>query len=150
MDNEKKILKNQDDINFVSFYEKNDNGNFRETYGYFEKSTIKNNGETLRRVNDEINVNREKYLPIGSIVNIKEVNKKIMIIGFLIKLPNKENKVFDYMGCLYPEGVMSLEQDLLFNHEQIVNIHHIGYIDQDWLIAQSKLTKIDNAMKKTL
>ena len=66
-------------------------------------------------------MNYQKYLPIGSVVLLKDATKKVMITGFCV-LPQEGNNVFDYCGCIYPEGMISSEQNCLFNHNQIEKI----------------------------
>ena len=43
----------------------------------------------------------EKFLPIGTVVLLKNATKKIMITGFYVKAEGQE-QVFDYTGCIYP------------------------------------------------
>ena len=38
----------------------------------------------------------EKYLPIGTVVLLKEGKKRVMITGFCIKPEEDKNKMFDY------------------------------------------------------
>ena len=42
-----------------------------------------------------------------------------------------KDQVFDYTGCIYPEGVISSTQNCVFNHNQIDKIYHIGMIDEE-------------------
>lgn len=42
-------------------------------------------------------------LPIGSVVTLKEGTKRLMIIGRL-QQNVRTKKVYDYAGCLWPEG----------------------------------------------
>ena len=72
----------------------------------------------------------EKFLPIGTVVLLKNATKKVMITGFYVKAEGHE-EVFDYTGCIYPEGVISSTQNCVFNHEQIDKIYHIGLIDEE-------------------
>lgn len=44
-------------------------------------------------------------LPIGSVVTLKEGTKRLMIIGRL-QQNVRTKKVYDYAGCLWPEGYM--------------------------------------------
>lgn len=76
-------------------------------------------------------MNKEKYLPIGSVVLLKGAKKRIMITGFVVKGKESGEKVYDYMGCLFPEGVISSDKNLLFNHDQIDKLYYIGYSDND-------------------
>ena len=61
----------------------------------------------------------EKYLPIGTVVMLKGGTKRAMIIGFCAISGENNTKTFDYSGCLYPEGMISSDKTLLFNHDQI-------------------------------
>ena len=89
-------------------------------------------------------MNREKYLPIGSIVLLKGAKKRIMIIGFMASSNETKDKVFDYMGCIYPEGVISSDQSLVFNHDQIDKIYYIGYSDKEEKEFSMKLNEFEN------
>lgn len=75
----------------------------------------------------------EKYLPIGTVVMLKGGAKRVMISGFCaIEEQNTEkNKMWDYSGCLYPEGFLSSNQTCLFDHEQIEKVYHYGLIDEE-------------------
>lgn len=73
----------------------------------------------------------EKFLPLGSIVLLKNATKKLMITGFCA-VPNDNNNVmYDYSGCLYPEGIISTEQVALFNHNQIEKVYMVGYSNEE-------------------
>ena len=51
----------------------------------------------------------KKFLPIGSVVLLKESQKRIMIVGVKQKQANSD-KVWDYSACLYPEGILDPEK----------------------------------------
>ena len=71
-----------------------------------------------------------KYLPIGTVVILKGATKRLMISGFCAMenepKENEETKIWDYSGCLYPEGFISSNQTCLFDHDQIDKIYHLG------------------------
>ncbi len=69
-------------------------------------------------------------LPIGSIITLKDGQKKIMICGRFQK-SIKSGKNYDYAACLYPEGVIKSDYLFLFNHEQIGTIYYRGYEDEE-------------------
>ena len=69
----------------------------------------------------------EGLLPIGSVVILKEARHRMMIIGYCQKKLDQKEKIFDYVGCLYPEGYISADQCYLFNCEQIDKVYHVGY-----------------------
>ena len=81
---------------------------------------------------------RQPYLPIGSVVLLKNARKRVMIYGRKIKAQDEE-KVYDYLGCLYPEGVLDSEKVILFDHSQIQMVYFIGFQDLEELVFRAKL-----------
>ena len=86
-------------------------------------------------------MNFEKYLPIGTVVMLKDGKKRCMITGFCM-IPNGKEKMFDYSGVLYPEGLLSTKSILTFNHDQIEKIYHIGLIDEEEKNFKNKLNEV--------
>ena len=71
---------------------------------------------------------KHDLLPLGSIVILKDGDKKLMIYGrYQIAAESKEE--FDYVACLWPEGNLNLEYTYLFNHSEIGAVAHRGYSD---------------------
>lgn len=73
---------------------------------------------------------KKSLLPLGSVVLLKDSNKRIMIVGRVQKNA-ATGKVWDYSACLYPEGILDPDKLYLFNHEQILAIYSLGYQDSD-------------------
>lgn len=69
-----------------------------------------------------------ELLPIGSVVLLKDSTKRVMIVG-LKQQQEKEEKIWDYSGCLYPEGILDPDHLYLFDHEQIQTLFFIGFQD---------------------
>ena len=86
----------------------------------------------------------EKYLPIGTVVLLKGASKKVMINGYCAVAENRPNKIFDYRGCPFPEGVLESSGVALFDHEQINEICHIGYKNEESIELSDKLGIIVN------
>lgn len=87
--------------------------------------------------------NEEVLLPIGSIVVLKEGYKKLMIIGRM-QLQGKEERLWDYLGVLYPEGYLGEGYTFLFNNEDIEEVVFEGYTDLEdeaFRITLKKLQK---------
>ena len=84
----------------------------------------------------------KKYLPIGSVVLMKEASKRVMITGYAVKSPQFEGRIFDYIGCLYPEGMVSQDRNLLFDHKDIDKIFALGYTDDEQKQFMVKLNEI--------
>jgi hypothetical protein len=80
----------------------------------------------------------EGLLPIGTVVLLKEGNKRLMIIGVVQKQADEEGKIWDYAGCLYPEGYISAEQTYLFNGDQIDRIFALGFQDEEQFAFKPK------------
>ena len=74
---------------------------------------------------------RVDYLPLGSVVVVQGAIKKTMIIarGLAAEL-NGTISVFDYGGCLYPEGIVG-DQIVYFNHQDIAKVVFEGLSDED-------------------
>lgn len=88
--------------------------------------------------------NNEKYLPIGSVVLLKGGTKKAMITGFCSVAEEDTKKMYDYTGCIYPEGFLDFDQICLFDHNQIEKVYHIGYIDEEEKNFKKELIEIAN------
>ena len=72
----------------------------------------------------------EKYLPIGTVVLLKGGRKRVVIVGFLV-ISKDDKKMYDYGGVLYPEGFVSSEKTILFNHDQIDKVYYVGLEDDE-------------------
>lgn len=71
-----------------------------------------------------------KLLPIGSIVKLKNMDKKVMITGLLSILPSDKNRLKDYSGCFYPEGMID-NKCILFDTEEIDELIYVGYVNDE-------------------
>lgn len=81
----------------------------------------------------------DKFLPIGTIVLLEGATKKLMITGFCMAPSEAPDEVYDYSGCLFPEGTIAGSEVALFNHDQIDSIFHVGYIDEEELEFKKNL-----------
>ena len=84
----------------------------------------------------------KELLPIGSIVLLKDGEKRLMINGILQTDMNKTQKNYDYIGILYPEGHIGEGFQYLFNHEDISEIIFRGFEDSERDEFLDKLSKI--------
>jgi hypothetical protein len=86
----------------------------------------------------------DKYLPLGSILKIKNVDAKIMIMGFCPgSIVDGEAKFFDYSGCSYPIGVLTSSINFCFNHDDIVNVLFVPEVDQEFKDWNKYLNNLD-------
>lgn len=84
---------------------------------------------------------REKFLPIGTVVLLKEATKRLMITGYCSAKPDEPNKVYDYVAMLFPEGNLAGEDVALFNHDQIGTIVHMGLEDDEFKTLEKDIKK---------
>ena len=90
----------------------------------------------------------EKFLPVGTVVILKDATKKLMITGFCSMTPDHKGELFDYTGCLYPEGLLSSDQICLFNHDQIKEVFFKGYANEEETEFKKKLDENYDKMVK--
>lgn len=85
-------------------------------------------------------------LPIGSVVLLKDSTKRVMIMGVCQEgITDKGRNLYDYVGCIFPEGYMSAEENFLFNTDQIDRLYCMGYQDDEALAFKERA---DELMKK--
>lgn len=73
---------------------------------------------------------QDKYLPIGTVCTVKGNTNKIMIVGYLPVDYNGNLNVYDYRGCVYPNGLFASSNSISFNHQDIEKIDYIGYVSE--------------------
>ena len=88
---------------------------------------------------------KEKYLPVGSVVLLEGATQKLVVIGYGVK-SDETNELYDYAAAPYPIGVISNDQTLVFNHEQIKDVYYMGYSDEQYNEFNLKL---NNLMEET-
>ena len=70
----------------------------------------------------------KQFLPVGSVVLLEGGDKRLMIYGIMQNNPD-DNKQYDYIGCLYPEGFVGTDHNYLFNNEDVKSVEFIGFVD---------------------
>lgn len=71
----------------------------------------------------------KRFLPIGSVVQLKDSTARVMITGYLPISAQKPGYVWDYSGFHFPLGFVHLDDVYCFNHDQIERICSYGYRD---------------------
>lgn len=96
-----------------------------------------------------MNNNLGRFLPLGTVVLLKGAKKRLMITGFCSFDEEKKDKMYDYTGCLYPEGIITSKQTALFDHSQIEKIFYLGLRDNEEIEFKKKLvTELNNIIQK--
>lgn len=86
-----------------------------------------------------------ELLPIGSIIHLEGANKRMMVFGILQADSGNPDKIFDYVGVPYPEGNMGTEQQYLFMHKDIEQVHFRGFEDVE---RQQFIARLDEQQKR--
>ena len=84
-------------------------------------------------------MNVGNLFPIGTVVTVKDANKSMMIIGVL---PENDGKRYDYIAVLYPEGYLTEKQIYLFNHDDVVKVEYLGYMNAEYQVSRQDLEQI--------
>ena len=84
-----------------------------------------------------------RYLPIGSVIKLKNNNKSIMITGYYSVEYAKDLEIYDYSGCAYPEGVMIKSSCCSFNQSDIKEVLFEGYKTDEYKTLTNGLNEID-------
>ena len=85
--------------------------------------------------------NQNRPLPIGSVVLLKGGYTKMMILGYLKYGPENHTDIYDYAGCIYPQGYHSPEKTYVFNHDGIERVYALGYQDERQIEFEEVLMK---------
>ena len=88
------------------------------------------------------------FLPLGSVVRLKGGKARVAIIGFT-PIEKGKSKVWDYLGAMWPMGVISSDNNLLFNRDQIEEVVFEGLTDSAELDFRTKLEKAVEEIKKS-
>ncbi len=83
------------------------------------------------------------YLPLGSIVLLNGGRKKLMVTGYAVSTPDFPDRIFDYCGCMYPEGTIRSDTICVFNQTEIYKVLFRGYMDHDARIYLGNLKRIN-------
>lgn len=70
-------------------------------------------------------------LPIGSVVLLKDGDKRLMVVGQCVSKEDDMNRIFDYSAVLYPEGLEDPDSIYMFNAQNIERVYSIGYMDEE-------------------
>ncbi len=96
----------------------------------------------------------KEYLPVGSVVLLKNGKKPILVIGYKVKSQDKKvlendevvdnDKAYDYCGVLYPEGIISSEIMYMFNNEDINDVLFKGYETKESKELSEYINSLEN------
>lgn len=88
---------------------------------------------------------QQELLPLGSVVNLKKGDgTKVVIIGRLtLTEDNGVKGYFEYSSVVYPTGIVDANQLLFFNSEDINEVFHTGFSDEQEKQLQQEIKQLD-------
>ena len=89
----------------------------------------------------------KKFLPLGSIVRLKDAKFPVMIIGYTVIPDEDPDKIYDYNATFYPMGTLDTGIVTPFNHKQIEEIIFLGYEDESGKEYRENLRKVDSVFR---
>ena len=85
---------------------------------------------------------RQNFLPIGSIVQLKGAEYRVMVCGRIVRKADDE-KIYDYAACQYPQGLTEAAL-IFFDRSEIEETYFIGFQDPEELYFRREvLDKLD-------
>ncbi len=87
------------------------------------------------------------FLPVGSVVMLKGATTPLVIMGFAVVEKNKD-KIWDYIGVMYPVGFLTPEKNLMFDRSQIDKVLFEGYSNDDEKLFRLELERNLLVMKR--
>lgn len=91
----------------------------------------------------------KEFLPIGSVVLLNEAKKKIMVIG-IMQINVDDERMYDYMGVLFPEGYVGPASCFLFNKADIAEVVSEGYRCDDQNLFADAMENIIKTVNQAL
>jgi len=91
-----------------------------------------------------------KYLPLGTVVSLNSNDSKIMIIGYYSVEYQNVVKIYDYVGCKYPEGLLLKNSLISFNHSDIINVDALGYVSDSFKVLNNNLNGQQNSNQEKM
>lgn len=78
-------------------------------------------------------------LPIGSVVKIRDLERPLMIFGFMQQSALKPGQVMDYVGVPYPTGNIDMGFQFGFQMSDITEVLFEGYMTDEFKPMQTML-----------
>ncbi len=72
----------------------------------------------------------EMFLPVGSVVSLKDGSKRLAVVGRCLRQPGSD-EIHDYAAVLFPEGMIDSSKVWLFDEEDIERVWFVGMQDEE-------------------
>lgn len=92
-------------------------------------------------------VNEKRALPVGSIVRLCAVDAPIMVMGYK---PVIETVPSDFIGVVYPAGLVTENSAIAFDRESVEEVLFEGFLDEEGERAFRAVEAYDQATEEML
>lgn len=83
------------------------------------------------------------YYPIGSVLLISTTDRRVMVLGRMMR--DKAGTLHDYIGCFFPQGVITGDDLVYFDRKDILLPFSLGYQSEDELRLRQEIKRIEEA-----
>lgn len=90
----------------------------------------------------------ENILPIGTVVELNDIDARLIIAGYCAQSENNPDYTWDYSAFVFPIGYSGVDNVISFDADQIKNIIAYGYQDDEQLSYMKELEKIIASIDK--
>ena len=88
------------------------------------------------------------FLPVGSVVRLKDEDRLFAIAGFCQALPEDDAEIFDYAAVPYPYGYINSDMLFLFNNDDIDEIKFTGYLNELGTTFSSEICDVTDKVRR--
>ena len=93
----------------------------------------------------------ENILPIGSVVQLKDIDVRILISGYCSVTEDKPTYTWDYSGFVFPLGYSGADSVISFDTSQIERVVTYGFQDEEQMryieALKAEIHKIEKERK---
>lgn len=91
----------------------------------------------------------KRLLPLGTVLKLdQESAEKVMIISRLVRKEKEEDQMWDYCGCIVPQGINNQSELKFFNHSDVRQLLFIGFQDEEELKYSTALSSYESEQAK--
>ena len=69
------------------------------------------------------------WLALGSVVTLHGGSRRVMVVG-RVQRDAHTGIVYDYSGCPWPQGMVDSSHLIVFNRDDVAQVHGGGFVDE--------------------
>lgn len=84
----------------------------------------------------------QNILPIGSVVQLKDIDMRVLVSGYCSVTEDKPDYTWDYAGFVFPLGYVGVDSVISFDEDQIERVITYGFQDEEQMRYIAELTEV--------